>query len=478
MDIERKFYRGPVGAPRGKPNHRRGALTGTGEVLAPPRRACQRSHGYEPDGQPPTATRSTPGVRDTVPPATLAIERSKTIDRLRYRVSDLRADQRAIARCDVRFKVVACGRRWGKTTLGLVMAVSSARRGRRVWWVAPTYGLAFHPWRALKSALFREWALKLEAERYIELKNGGNITVKSAEDPDGLRGVGLDALVIDEAAFVAEEAWTACLRPALADRRGRALMISTPKGRNWFYHAFERGRDPLVEDWRAWRYPSAANPLIGDREIADAHALMPDRIFKQEFEAEFMADGGEVFRNLEAAATAPIDVQPIPGHRYVMGVDFARYEDFTALVVIDSDEGVMVALDRFSEVNWGVQRARIAALARRWDVSMILAEANAMGEPNIEALRDQDLPIQGFTTTARSKPPLIEGLVVAIENEDLRLLPDPVLLGELESFAYRNTPFGTQYGAPPGRHDDTVIALALAWRLASVPRLTLAIAVV
>jgi hypothetical protein len=111
-------------------------------------------------------------------------------------------------------------------------------------------------------------------------------------------------------------------------------------------------------------------------------------------------------------------------------------------------------------------------------VSMILAEANAMGEPNIEALRDQDLPIQGFTTTARSKPPLIEGLVVAIENEDLRLLPDPVLLGELESFAYSNTPFGTQYGAPPGRHDDTVIALALAWRLASVPRLTLAIAVV
>lgn len=359
------------------------------------------------------------------------------------------------------------------------MAAHSARKGNRVWWVAPTYSLAFHPWRRFKATFHNEWEAKLEAERHIDLPGGGSITVKSADDPDGLRGVGLDALVIDEAAFMAEEAWTAALRPALSDRKGRALIISTPRGRNWFYHAFQRGLDELVSDWAAWRYPTVDNPLIGQAEIDDARALLPERIFQQEYEAEFLPDGGEVFRNLEAAACAPTDAQPVAGRRYVMGIDFARYQDFTALVVLDADRREMVALDRFSEVNWGIQRERIAALARRWGVSAVLAEANAMGEPNIEALHREQVPVSGFVTTAQSKPPLIEGLVAAIENLDLKLLPDPVLLGELEAYTYQNTPLGrTRYSAPPGRHDDTVIALALAWRLASTPRLALAIAAV
>jgi hypothetical protein len=101
-----------------------------------------------------------------------------------------------------------------------------------------------------------------------------------------------------------------------------------------------------------------------------------------------------------------------------------------------------------------------------------------MGEPNIEALwRQHGIPIRAFHTTAQSKPPLIESLVAAIENVDISLLPEPVLLGELESYAYRNSRSGhTVYGAPEGRHDDTVMALALAWKAASIPRLTLAIA--
>lgn len=397
---------------------------------------------------------------------------------MRYHPDELRPDQRAIA-CDrARFKVVACGRRWGKTTLGLIMAIQSARQGRRVWWVAPTIGLAFPVWQAMKDALHAEWQHKLEEEHYIKLSSGGSLTVKSTEDPDHLRGAGLDAVVMDEAAFMDEYVWTSVIRPALADRRGRALLISTPRGRNWFFHAFQRGQDPLAADWQAWSRPSSDNLIITPQEIADARGLLPERVFKQEFEAEFLPDGGEVFRNVEAAATAPLDAQPIPGHRYVMGIDFARYQDFTAAAVIDADTREMVALERFSDINWGLQRERLAALARRWQVTSILAEANAMGEPNVEALQRDGLPVAAFNTTAHNKPPLIEALVAAIESKALQILPDPALLGELGAFTYANTPFGTRYEAPPGRHDDTVIALALAWKLANTPRIALAIAVV
>lgn len=388
----------------------------------------------------------------------------------------LRPDQQKIADHAARFKIVACGRRWGKTTLGLWMAVQAARDGKRVWWVAPSYGLAFYPWRILKSATADLREGKLESERHIDLPGGGSLTVKSADDPDSLRGVGLDLVIVDEAAFVSEEAWTACLRPALSDRLGKALIISTPRGRNWFWYAFQRGKAPDVKDWYSWQAPTIANPHIEAQEVEEARALLPERIFRQEYEAAFLEDGSTVFRGVEAAATAPPDAEPVPGHTYFAGVDFGRYEDFTAVAVIDASTQVMVALDRFSEVSWEIQRARIATTARRWRVDAVLAEANAMGEPNIEALRQAGLPVMSFVTTSTSKTSLIENLVKAIESREIALLPDPALIGELQTFTYKYTSYGTQYHAPAGHHDDTVIALGLAWRLVAQPRLAFGIA--
>jgi phage terminase large subunit-like protein len=395
--------------------------------------------------------------------------------------SELRPDQRAILLSQARFKVVACGRRWGKTTLGLTLAACHAERyGRRVWWVAPTYGLAFHPWLALKAHFAGRWVAKLEAEHYLELPGGGSVTVKTADNPDLLRGVGLDLVIVDEAAFVPRITWEAVLVPALADRRGRALLISTPRGRNWFWEAFQRG-ETGHRQWRSWRFPTSANPIIAPDEIEAMRVILPERIFRQEYDAEFLPGGGAVFRQVRDAVISGPPPGRVAGHRYYMGVDFGRYEDFTALAVIDADARpvpALVALDRFSGLSWAVQRGRIAALARRWDVQAILAEANAMGDPNIEALRQDGLRVSGFMTTSRTKGPLIEALVKAVEEIDLRLLDDPVLVSELEAYTYDTEPHTghTRYFAPPGLHDDTVIALALAWRLVSTPRLALGIA--
>jgi hypothetical protein len=149
-----------------------------------------------------------------------------------------------------------------------------------------------------------------------------------------------------------------------------------------------------------------------------------------------------------------------------MGVDWGKHNDWTSLTVICRDCRRVVDWDRFNEVDYAYQRRRLAALARKWGCAHVLAESNAMGEPNIEELQRAGLPVAGFATTATSKPPLVESLALALEQGQLAVPVDYV--GELQAYeqarnAITNRP---TYGAPRGMHDDRVMSLALAWRAA------------
>jgi hypothetical protein len=192
-----------------------------------------------------------------------------------------------------RFKVVVCGRRWGKTALGLIATVGGhgpcrgalpgAAAGARVWWVAPSHTVASEIWRDLKAATRGAWAHKDEVERRVELPGGGSVTVRSAVDPETLVAVGLDGLVIDEAAKVRAVAWD-MLRPALTDRKGWCIFIGTPKGFNWIYDKFQyAGKAP---GWARWQRPSSDNPLMTADELVAARADAP-LLYGQEYEARF-----------------------------------------------------------------------------------------------------------------------------------------------------------------------------------------------
>lgn len=290
------------------------------------------------------------------------------------------------------------------------------------------------------------------------------IAVRSAHDPDHLRGMGLDFAVLDEAAFMQPLVWAEVVRPMLLERRGGAMFLSTPVGRNWFWSLFKLGLDPEQAEWRSFHFRSHDNPLIAAEELAEIERVTPERVWRSEYLAQFVEDSGQVFRGLREAADAPVGTSPQAGRRYVAGVDWGREQDYTCIVIVEADSGRMVALDRFRQARWSLQRERLAGLCALWQPRVIWAEANSMGTPNIEALQEQGLPVRAFTTNARSKRDLIEGLALAIERGDVRLLPDEVLLGELAAYGLHRLPEGGyRYGAPSGAHDDTVMALALAW---------------
>ncbi|KKN39736.1 hypothetical protein LCGC14_0740500 [marine sediment metagenome] len=207
--------------------------------------------------------------------------------------------QIAVARNPARFKVIVCGRRWGKTTLGVHQSLDTGLRGGRVWWVAPTYKVAFVGWRMLKRLANRIPGAEIrEGDRWVALPGGGEVWIKSADDPDSLRGEGLDGVVLDEVAQIKQAAWTEALSPALTDKKGWAIFIGTPKGKNWLYRLWQIAEKQ--PDWARWQKPTIDNPYIDVKEIERARRESTSiNIFRQEYEADFGASQLQVYPDFD-----------------------------------------------------------------------------------------------------------------------------------------------------------------------------------
>jgi hypothetical protein len=317
--------------------------------------------------------------------------------------------------------------------------------------------IIFHPIEKRKNA----------QERRIEFITGGLLEFWSLDDINAGRGRKYRRIIVDEAAMVKKlmDHWQIVLRSTLADLRGDAWFLSTPKGRNGFWQMYQWGQDPHKPEWASWQMPTEANPHIDPAEIEAMRLSMPELIYNQEVLAQFLEDAGGVFRHVTDAATAVERDKGLDGRPYIFGVDWGKHNDFTAVTVLDAGSRSMVHLDRFNQIDYHVQTGRLIALAERFKPAAIVAERNSMGDPIIEQLQREGLPVLPFTTTNATKTRAIDELAMAFERREIQIVNDRVLIGELQAYEMERLPSGMlRYSAPPGMHDDTVISLALAWQ--------------
>lgn len=224
-----------------------------------------------------------------------------------------RGGQIAVWQAPHRFKVVAAGRRWGKTQIARTWLLSQAlRRGAgRYWYVAPTREDAKDiMWADLKAACHPSWLAESprESDLGLVLKNKAEVRLWSAEKGDSLRGRALKALVMDEYADMDTRVYHEILRPSLADFVAPALFIGTPKSYNHFYELFERGQSADHSSWASWQFKSSDNPLLDPQEIEEARRTTDERSFRQEWEASFEAMAGRAYyafdRRIHVASVA------------------------------------------------------------------------------------------------------------------------------------------------------------------------------
>ena len=197
--------------------------------------------------------------------------------------------QRLIADSPLRFRVAVCGRRFGKTHLAIRELAKFARYpNQRCWYIAPSYRMARQiVWKKLKKKLLSiNWVKKInETDLTLELVNGSEISLRGADNYDSLRGVGLNFVILDEAADIDREAWYEVLRPTLADTGGHALFLGTPKGYNWFKELYDLGK--TRKDWISFQFSTLDGGNVPEEEIEQARIDLDARTFAQEFLATF-----------------------------------------------------------------------------------------------------------------------------------------------------------------------------------------------
>jgi hypothetical protein len=264
-----------------------------------------------------------------------------------------------------RFKVIVAGRRCGKSRLSAVSLLVEGLRcpqGSAVMYVAPTQGQARQIIWDLLMELGREVISSSHVNNMdITLINGAKIYVRGSDRPDTLRGVSLTYLVLDEVADIKADTWEKVLRAALSDKKGKALFIGTPKGRNWFYDMYNLGESNEDEEWKSWHFTTKDNPLIDPKEIDGAKKTLSSFAFKQEYEASFDNAGTDTFKE----EWLKFGEEPKDGNYYI-AIDLAGFENLSmnAQAKKRLDQTAIAVVKATEDGKWFVKKIEHG----RWDI--------------------------------------------------------------------------------------------------------------
>jgi hypothetical protein len=366
--------------------------------------------------------------------------------------------QKQVIECDSRFIVMMAGRRFGKSLISQTISIDTAVNKKRVAYITPTYQLGKIFFKEIVDLLPLEIYSKNESDLVITFITGGSIRFFTGERLDNLRGLKFHLAVIDEASFIPnlEDGWLNSIRPTLTDYKGKAIFLSTPKGKNYFFSLFSKAEP----DWQSFKFTTYDNPYIDPNEIDDARKQLPEVVFEQEYMANPAENAANPFGNQYIRnCIHPVTTMPIVAY----GIDLAKSVDWTVIVGLDED-GNVAYFDRF-QMDWHNTKQTILRLPK----CPILVDSTGVGDPILEDLQREGVMIQGLKFTSSSKQQLMEGLQAAIHQGKIGY-PEGIISQELEVFEYMYTATGVKYSAPSGFHDDAVMALALAWQNFSLKR--------
>jgi len=370
------------------------------------------------------------------------------------------------ANSEHKFGIVATSRQWGKSLLGqnLLLYWLLSNPNQKSGWVSPIYNQAKKVFQELSSATHQIIKSSNKADLTITFVNGSTIQFLGAERYDSIRGFSFNYLVIDEAAFIKEQAVNEAIFPTLTAIGKKCLIISTPKSKNWFYNYYLKGTNQSSE-YISFRGLSMDNPHIDQGFIEQQRLSLPPEIFKQEYEAQFTESGNDVFTGVELVCNLTQWNVSQSNRRYYFGIDTALSNDYSVLTIMDESGRVCKIIRDHGKSFEELSQIFINEL-RKYPLHGGFCETNGIGAAMYELIRKEIKKTQPFITTNDSKNKGIRNLIYKIQNGELEL-PDeklfPYLKQELQAYSYKISANGTMtFNAPSGYHDDCIMSLMFA----------------
>ena len=352
-----------------------------------------------------------------------------------------------------RFRVMMAGRRFGKSLISQDISIDRGINKENVAYITPTYQLGKIFFTEILKSLPIEIYKKNEADLVINFITGGSIRFFTGERLDALRGLKFHLVIIDEASYIPnlQEGWNNSIRPTLTDYKGKAIFLSTPKGKNFFYSLYMKSDEP---DWESFKFTTYDNPHIDATEIDAAKIQLPNVVFEQEYMANPMENAANPFGSEHInKCTKELSMQPTDYY----GIDLAKSVDWTVIIGMDR-QGNTTEVYRFQK-DWLQTKESIITICHK--NKPIVIDSTGVGDAIVEDLQKHFNSMHGFKYTATSKQQLMESLASSIHKGEISF-PQGVVKDELEIFEYVFTSTGVKYSAPQGFHDDCVNALALA----------------
>lgn len=369
-----------------------------------------------------------------------------------------------------RFSILVWHRRARKTRTALnrqIMRIIERKEKGVCYYVLPTYRQAK---QVVFDALIGDhvpaeiYDKKNDSELAIYYKNGVIQRFIGAEDYDKHRGTNPFDVVFDEFSEEPEEIWTAIFQPVLMENGGTATFVFTPKGKNHSWKLLQMAKENPLWFW-SLKGVKDTN-VFTEEELNEIKRNTPQSLYAQEYEVEFVDGAGQFFRRIRKNTYDHLSKELTTQGDFQIGVDLAKYQDWTVITPFNLNHFIVYPQDRFNQIDWNLQKARIEVSALRFSDALIWPDSTGVGDPVVEDLKNRGLRIGnegvGFKFNENSRTQLLNNLAILLEQDKIKIPNDEGLISELESFRYELNESGKiKIAVISGMTDDRVMSLAL-----------------
>lgn len=375
---------------------------------------------------------------------------------------------------NTRYITICCGRRFGKSALMLnqVLLYALQQPNEKILFLCPSTALGKERFDEMFSMIGEKFYFyKGKGFNISDLKfnfiNGSFIKFKTFENPNNLVGGNPTRIIIDEAAIMPDATYYNAIKP-YATLCKSIIALSTPRGKiGWFYKNFTYGENDYYKNYKSFQFPTIDNPNADRDELKEAKEHLPEHIYKQEYEAEFIDNANALFKNIKECTNNDFNYNV--DDRVVCGIDIGRQNDYTCITCMRISDRQVVYQEKWNKLDYNTIVQKVADVINHYKPIDTIVETNSIGDFFFDALKEKTKhKLTSFYTLNSNKNYIIENLILAFEKMNIRILDNGAMKFELENYTctWNASSRTLKYGGRSGVHDDMVMSLAFAYESA------------